>query len=69
VLKEVLKKFKPDLRSRDENGKVLSEGYSDAKLAERDKAKNAVAQLENAITVALVDGQYEQLDKALEKGD
>lgn len=52
-----------DLKTFDENGKVLSDGYSKARLEERNKAKQRLTNMQNALEKALTTGDMTNVYK------
>lgn len=62
-LRESIKKIKPDTQIFGVDGSVTHEGYSKAKLDERDKAVKDLAKLEEALNLVINDNKYEKLNQ------
>lgn len=67
-LEKAAQKIKADHVIKDVEGKVIQEGYTDAKLKEKNKADQAVKQMREALSKALAEANYEPLKKALGGG-
>lgn len=60
-LKGDQRKLKPDLKSLDEHGNVVSENYSPAKYEELKKSREQIEKLEKALQLALENDDYSKL--------
>lgn len=69
-LRADLKKFKPDQKGFDVDGKLISEMYSEAKTQERKKLGEKIEKLEKSINLALENDDYSKLkEQSSEKPD
>jgi hypothetical protein len=67
-LKKNFEKLRPDHVTYNEKGEKVSEGYTKAKLEERNKAAAAISKLEKTITKAYDAGDFGELNQILGSG-